>query len=255
MTNPETAIVPGSPDLTPPGTQPGATPQGTPAGQPAAQPAMVPAYVMHEERTRRQVLEDENRRLKEENQAYQGYQQQFAPAQPAYGQPSGYTSAQQSYQQDTQQQQLDDLWANNPREAFRVELGSAFNFYDRVNASVDQQEQQLASDDRFRSDFSQYQNQIRSYIRQLPVAQRGKPGIVELAYYVIKGQASGQAQHQSYQQGAAAAAQAAAAAAGNVMGTGGSGGPANPPAQLTEQEKNAARVLGISEEDYQKNKR
>ena len=34
---------------------------------------------------------------------------------------------------------------------------------------------------------------VRQYIRALPLDQRSKPGVVDLAYYVVKGQNSGNA--------------------------------------------------------------
>jgi hypothetical protein len=82
-------------------------------------------------------------------------------------------------------QQLEHLWETDPRKAVQTEILAAMNWYDRINADVDSQEDQVASK---YPDFNNYRSEVRGYIRQMPPDQRGKPGVVELAYYAVRGQ-------------------------------------------------------------------
>lgn len=82
-------------------------------------------------------------------------------------------------------EELDRLWQDDPRRAMQTEMGMALNWYDRVGAMVDHQEAHLG---RTFKDYDQYRDQVRAYVRALPPEHRIKPGVVEMAYYVVRGQ-------------------------------------------------------------------
>jgi hypothetical protein len=82
-------------------------------------------------------------------------------------------------------EEMDKLWMEDPRKAMETTVVQALNWYDRVGAQVDYQEAQLT---RQFKDFGDYRESVRNYIRQLPPEHRAKPGVVEMAYYVVRGQ-------------------------------------------------------------------
>ena len=87
--------------------------------------------------------------------------------------------------QHPQQAELDRLWETDPRKAVETMIAGYLGWYDQVNQAVTTQENSVASKHR---DFDSYRAEIRSYLNTLPAEQRAKPGVVELAYYVVKGQ-------------------------------------------------------------------
>jgi len=195
----------------------------------------VPLPALHEAR-------DEIRALKAEMDMLRSAQEQQTQM---YQQPQ-----QQVYQQPQQNPmaQIDELWETDPRQAFRAEMTMALNWRDEVDAHVDIQED--ACSKKF-TDFETYRKDVKRHLRTIPVAQRGKNGMVELAYYLVKGQNAGRVAGDGR---VAAAPQFAAAAQGVGGGSVGTVSPTNPN-QLTEAEVKTAQAMGLTNEQYLAGKR
>ena len=89
--------------------------------------------------------------------------------------------------QTDMQQKLNELWETDPRKAVQTEMMMGFQWYDKVNSSLDLQRSSCRTK---YSDFNTYENQALQYVRTLPLEQRAKDGVIELAYLVQKGQNS-----------------------------------------------------------------
>lgn len=222
----------------------GTPPAGTPAPNASGVgDKTVPLAALLEEREKRQaeVAEKQNllmavNQLKGQIAQIQqqgGYQQQ---PQQQYGQP----------QMNPQAQYLEQLWASNPREAVRAEIGLAYEQMDRINAQLDYQELEVGK--KF-PDFSAYKDQVRAYVRTIPVGQRSQPGVMEAAYYFIRGQ-----QVDSLIQNSNAELLRKIKSGEQVQGF--EGGSFSPPPQtpqakaVTDDMRRAAAAMQISIEDY-----
>lgn len=147
------------------GTPPPAAPAVIP-GAPVIPPAgMVPLPALQEERTKRQELEAEVGRLRAQVAQPQQQQQAVAQVDPKI--------------------ELEKLWDTDPRKAVQVEIMYAMDWRDRVDASLNTQADQLAMK---YPDFNNYRSSTLGYIRTLPAHQRGAAGILEAAYYMVRGQ-------------------------------------------------------------------
>lgn len=240
-------VIPGTPN--PAAPVPAASPapatpvQGTPApAAPAASPAggvtppagMVPISALHDERNKRQELAQEVERLR--NQVNQTQQQQHLPQQ-------------QSVAQVDPKVELDKLWDTDPRKAVQVEILYAMDWRDRVDASLNQQADTMAQK---YPDFNNYRSATLSYIRSLPAHTRGQPGILEGAYYMVRGQNVDQLLQarenellEKYRRGEITAAQLQAPAgsfSAPVIQTGS--------VQLTEDQLKVANMMGLKPEEY-----
>lgn len=152
-----------------PAQQPGASPVAAPTIPP---PGMVPVSAMHEERTKRQELERELAQLRSTQQPapqQQQLPQQVVPM--AQGAPT--------------QEQMDHLWATDPRRAVNVQMEMYGDYRDRVDGSVNYNADQIAQRN---PDFNNYRSMVLGYVRTLPLNQRANPGIIEAAYHMIRGQ-------------------------------------------------------------------
>ena len=227
---------------------PGAAAPVTPPAQgvkPEDEQKTVPLQALKEERDKRQALQSEVENLKVFTQQLQQHVQQAPQAPQQYG----YQPQQYAAQPQPQNHPLDQLWESSPKRAVQAEIMAAMSWYDKVNAGVDQQENQTAQ--KF-TDFSQYREPIRAYLRTIPMQQRTVPGVVEAAYYFVKGQnvdklvQAGQADVlEKIRRGEA------------VQGfeTGAPITPQVPVNQPNEEQKRVASAMGLSVEDYMKNVR
>lgn len=143
---------------------------GTPA--PGAQ-GMVPLAALHEERTKRQQLQDEVNSLKAKME-----QLNTTPVQPQQTQ----QPSQQTYPYT--REQINALWDTDPRQAVNAELLSAFTWYDQVNSGLDIAADQLSTK---YSDFGTFRSAAINYVRSMPLNQRD-PRRLEEAYFLVKGQ-------------------------------------------------------------------
>lgn len=81
--------------------------------------------------------------------------------------------------------QLDELWERDPRQAMQTELSMALRWYDQASVQLDIQADETAK--KF-ADFNSYRTDVLRYIRTLPMESRNRQGVVEAAYYMVKGQ-------------------------------------------------------------------
>jgi hypothetical protein len=206
---------------------------GTPA--PAA-PAggMVPLAALQEERERRQSLQADLESLKQQ---------------------VGRLQQPQTYQQPVQQQQqpqvdhtaeLNRLWETDPRKAVQVEIMMAAQWTDNINAQVDQESDALANKYK---DFNNFRGEAMRYVRSLPLEQRARPGIVEMAYMLARGQGVDQLieqqrvqLQQQFQQNPAMFQM--------PVGAGGNPPPTQQPVGLTEEQLKVAAAMRMTPEQY-----
>ena len=166
-TGEQTGAVPPVPQE--PATQAQPTP-GVTTGDPSADVKQVPLPALQEERGKRQALEAEIadlRRVVSDNQIHQ--------AQPQH----------QQQPQGNPQEELEALWEEDPKKAVRVEIMYAMDWRDRVDSSLEVQADQLA---RKFPDFNSYRSTALGQVRSLPLNQRGGQGILEAAYFMVRGQ-------------------------------------------------------------------
>lgn len=167
--NPATlaVVAPPVPALKEPGTP--APQQVTPAPAAVKPPdGMVPLPALQEERSKRQELEAEVSRLRQ--QVGQAVQQQ---------------PQQQGIAQVDPKVELEKLWDTDPRKAVQVEIMYAMDWRDRVDGALNAQADNLAMK---YPDFNNYRSSALGYVRTLPAHQRGAAGILEAAYYMVRGQ-------------------------------------------------------------------
>ena len=236
VTPPPAAIPPVTPS-------PAAKPAGvTPA--PAQEGTMVPITALHEEREKRQQMQsqlDAMKKVMSNNVLFDmngnPVMQQQQPQQP---------------QQQAYQQEMDKLWESDPRKAVQAEIYAAMSWRDRVDASVEGQAAEVASK---YPDFNTVRPDVMNYIRTLPIEQRDKPGMIEAAYYFIRGQkvdniiAQKQREMESEYMRKFQAGELA-----SMLPPGSVGTPPAPQGQviLTEDQKKAAAAFRIPEAEYVK---
>jgi hypothetical protein len=124
-----------------------------------------------EERDKRQGLQSELESLRGQLSALK---QQVTGVQAPVAQP-----------QNDMKAHLDKLWETDPRQAVQAEIMMAAQWMDNVNAQVEHEAASLAGK---YNDFNDYRNIAMGYVRSLPLEQRGRPGVVEMAYLVARGQ-------------------------------------------------------------------
>ena len=141
-------------------------------GDPSTDVKQVPLPALQEERSKRQALESELADLRNIVTQTQQVQQQ------------------QHFQQQQQPQvdprkELEKLWEDDPRKAVQTEIMYAMDWRDRVDSSLEVQADTLA---RKYPDFNNYRSTSLGQVRSLPLNQRGGPGILEAAYFMVRGQ-------------------------------------------------------------------
>jgi len=244
---PATPVVPAA--TTPPGgttpatPTPGAikpvepTPGAKPDATPTSAPKEVPITALHEERDKRQALEAEIAEMKRDIAAAK-YQQQVQP--------------QQQHQQVDPRKELEELWEEDPKKAVRMEIMYAMDWRDRIDSGLESQADALA---RQYPDFNNYRSTALGQVRSLPLNQRGGHGILEAAYFMVRGQNTDQivkAQEaellEKYRRGEISA-QGLATPPGSFSTPAPVQGPS-----ATEEEMRVAEAMGMSTEDYLKNR-
>jgi hypothetical protein len=205
---------------------------GTPA--PVIPAGAVPLAALQEERDRRQSLQAELESLKAQVSKLQ------QPVQQQYQQP-------QQQQIDTRAE-LDKMWETDPRKAVQWEIMLAAQWQDNVNTQVDAEADNLASKHK---DFNNFRGEAMRYVRSLPIEQRARPGIVEMAYMLARGQGVDQIieqqrlqLQQQFQQNPAMFQM--------PTGAGGTPPPSNQPAPgvLTDEQVKVAAAMGLTPEKY-----
>lgn len=229
-------------------------PAGTPAPATEVQPApevqsgdssndvkQVPLPALREERARRQeehsraqTLENEVaelRRIVAESQYNQTMNQQV-PQQP----------------QADPRAELEKLWEDDPKQAVRYEIMYAMDWRDQVDSSLEVQADALA---RKYPDFNNYRSTALGQVRSLPLNQRGGQGILEAAYFMVRGQNADQLikQHEAdllekYRRG-----EISAAGLATPPGSFSTPAPTND-VQLTDEQLRVADAMGLTPEQY-----
>jgi len=237
--DPVTSGTPGSDPkpVTPEPTTP--APQPTPVAEPKpgdtpteGEPKsdQVPVGALLEERGKRQALEAEIASMK-----LQVSQPQMAPpgVQP---QPPNQIA-----------QDLDKLWDTDPRKAVQTEMMYALDWFDKIGNAVSTQADDLATK---YTDFSTWRSAAERYVRALPLQQRAQPGVLETAYYIVRGQNTPEILKQ--QQDDLMKKFQTGELAGQVSTPPGTvSAPAPTGAtQATDEQRTAAAAMGISEADY-----
>lgn len=235
-----TGVIPATPAAapaaqpTPGAVNPGAT---TPPVAKPVESGTVPIAVMHEERTKRQSLEREVEQLRESVQQ-RAYEQQHQPP------------PQQAPQQGMSAEQVNQMWEENPRKAVQAEIMQHAAWRDSIEAGVSQQSAMLQNK---YTDFNDYRQNAETYVRSLPLEQRANPRVMEMAYFVVRGQNVDKVLEKQktelwtqFQQGGGTPAAVAMPAAGTY-----SAPPVVPgTVQLTPEQATAASAMGLTPEAY-----
>ena len=205
----------------------------TPAGDAKPDTQNVPIGALLEERSKRQALESEMAVLR---QAQVHQQPMQAPM--------------QQQQQSQAYQEVEKLWESDPRKAVDATIAMALDWYDRSNTDLEQQADALGSK---YHDFNQYRSSAMRYVRSLPIQQRGQQGILDSAYWYVRGQsvddiikARETELMRKFQSGELA----------GQFNTPAGTMPASTPSQgvaLSQDQLNVAAAMGMSAEDYAKN--
>lgn len=249
---PAPAQAPGQGAATPPPAQGGAT--GTPPAQGVKQ---VPLPALQEEREKRQAAEAQYKELQAEVENLKSMMNQY-PQQQQYQQP--YQQPYQPFQQQPAyhpypqppvnvKEQIDELWNQDIRKGFQAEMMAMYQYRDWVDNKVDAEFDGLRSR---AEDFSKYEGKVRQYVRSLPYDARSQQNIVQAAYLMVKGQDADniikqrEAEFLKKYQGAQGAV--------GLGGTFGAPQQAEGSQTLTQEERVAAQAMGMTEEDYLKNR-
>lgn len=224
-------------------TKPASQTPGAPATPPAEENKTVPISALHEEREKRQQLQAELEALRK----VAGQNVLFD----INGNPVQVQQHQQQPQQDYRQE-IEKAWETDPKKAVQMEIFTAMAWRDQQEARIDAQEADIA---RKYPDFNVYRPEVRQYLRTVPLEQRANPGVVEMAYYVVRGQkvdsiiAKTREGLEAEYMAKMGAGQMGQALPGGTMGQ------IQAPqgaVTLTPDQKNACLALGISEADYVK---
>jgi hypothetical protein len=219
--------VPQEPAKPPAQPAPVAKPGDTP--KPGDKPAdTVPLAALMEERGKRQALEAEVALMK------QSVQQQPQAPQAPFQQPPNQLA-----------QEIDKLWDTDPRKGVQAEIMLAMDWYDRTNNSIDQQADVLAGK---YNDFNDWRSSATRYVRSLPLNQRAQNGVLEMAYFIVRGQ-NVDTLLQRQNEDMLKKFQSGELVGGTPPGTFSAPAP-QATTQLSQEQKNAAAAMGLSEEDY-----
>lgn len=203
---------------------------------------MVPLTALHEERDKRQTLSAELEALKTQmatitaagqNNAGQGQQ----------------TVVDNNNNANEFHSNLDNMWRDDPRKAMQTELMMAINWRDKVDNGVELQVEDAAG--KFK-DFSTHQTEVRKFLRNLTVEQRSKPGLVDAAYYMVKGRNADVFAKTEAERLLQKSQQADGTQTIQTGASSGGGDNTNNAGTLTVDQKNAAAAMGVSEDEYAK---
>ena len=207
-------------------------------GDPSADVKTVPLPALQEERSRRQALESELSQLRNQLNTMQQAQPQFQP-QPQAQQPNPSQA----------KEELERLWEDDPRKAVQVEIMYAMDWRDRIDANLEVQADQLS---RKYPDFNNFRSVALGQVRNLPLNARGGPGVLEAAYFMVRGQNADSIIQQREQELLEKYRRGELNAAGFATPPGSYSTP--PPQEstpLTQEQLNVAAAMGLTPEQYQ----
>lgn len=207
----------------PAASKPGVTPE---PGGVKPEPQTVPVSALLDERSKRQALEAELALLR---------QPTAMPVQQSYQQPP----VNQAYQE------VEKLWDTDPRRAVQAEILTAIEWYDKVNGAIDQQADILSNK---YADFNDHRSAAQRYVRSLPATQRANPGVLEMAYFIVRGQSVDDVlkrQEQTLMERFHSGELAANYPSGTV-----SRAAPNTGINLTDEQRAVANAMGLTEDAY-----
>jgi len=226
----------------PPATPP---PAAKPAGVPPvpAEGITVPITALHEEREKRQQLQAQLESMKKIMSSGVLFDVNGNPV-----------MQQQPQQQQAapQYQEIEKLWESDPRKAVQAEIYAAMSWRDQVDAGVEQQAMAVSEKN---PDFNNFRPEVMTYLRTLPIEQRNRPGMIEAAYYFIKGQKVDNIVARTRQEWEAEyLRKLQAGELATMLPVGATGVPPTPQGAvtLTQDQKNAAAAMRVPEAEYAK---
>lgn len=221
-----------------PNQQPGVASQSGQSGNPPSSGGnSVPLASLLEERDKRQSMQAELAALKAEIASMKGAARIQQPQQMTPQRPPAFDV----------KAHLDKLWETDPRRAVQEEIVLAAQWMDQTNAQVEQEAAELSSK---YNDFNDFRNQAMGYVRSLPLEQRARPGVVETAYLLVRGQ---NVDVLLERQRAALSQQFVQNPSMFQVPPGMSGVPVTSKAKsLSDDQARAASAMGISPEEYLK---
>jgi len=223
---------------------PSATVQPTPVAKPGEpskpvdvkpQESLVPLPALQEERSKRQASDLRTSQLEAE----------LAELRRMVSQPS---PMQQPQPQVNPREELEKLWENDPKKAVQVEIMYAMDWRDRIDANLEIQADQLT---RKYPDFNNYRSVALGQVRSLPLNQRGSQGILEAAYWMVRGQNTDSIVQQRENELLERYRRGEITASGLATPPGSFSSPAPTQGiQLTEEQHRVAEAMGLTAEQY-----
>jgi len=208
-----------------------ATPAGVPSKpdvKPDKQESLVPLPALQEERSKRQALEAEVAELKRMMVA-----------------PNPTPPVQQQYDPIAE---IEKLWENDPKQAVRAEITMAMDYRDRVDAALEVQADTLSAK---YPDFNNYRSVALGHIRTLPLNQRANQGILEAAYWMVRGQKFDTVLQQRENEWLEKYRRGEITAQGLQTPPGSFSAPmAAPGLQMTDEQTRVAEAMGLTPEQY-----
>jgi hypothetical protein len=235
----------GAANANPPADNKGSQGSGQPAND---DQKMVPLGALHESREEVKTLKGELNQLRQMVSTLSGYGAGAGygqpNAQPNVGyQPTGYQQPNPTVQQNAKV--MEELWETDPKRAMQAEMQMMLSWYDKVNADVEVQEEEVAGKYK---DFNTYRPHVRKYLRMVRPEARNNPGVVETAYFLVKGQMADQIANQSQEE--LARRMAAGENAAGISAGASSGSPAPKSDAPTGDQLKAAAAMGMTIDEY-----
>ena len=209
-------------------------------------PKTVPIEALHEERSKRQALDNQMTQLK----AVLGDKFTFDANGNAVLIGAPAVNPNVNPEQARIQEEVEKAWNEDPKKAVRMEQMLALNWYDHIHWSIEDQKALLAEKN---PDFRNHEKEINNYIRRLPLDQRATPGAVELAYLVVKGKNPTNMDEARRQWEAEYIRKMQSGEAAQGIGGGTFSAPPASGVQATQDQINAAGAMGMKIEDYMRN--
>lgn len=217
----------------PASTPPPAAKAGVPQPSGAQGGPTVPLAALQEEREKRQSLQMELEQLR----------RTAAPS----PQPQPVQAPQAPVADEAWRMQIEKLWETDPRRAVQAEIMQAVTWYDNVIARIDHEADALTNK---YQDFPNYRTAAMNYVRSLPHEQRAMPGIVEMAYMLVRGQNVDNILKTREEELMARFQSGQMVGQMNVPGSYGSPMVPQNSVTLNDDQRRAAAAMNISEADY-----
>jgi len=144
--------------------------------------------------------------------------------------------------------ELEKLWEDDPRKAVQVEIMYAMDWRDRIDSSLESQADAMA---RRYPDFNNYRSTALGQVRSLPLNARGGPGVLEAAYFMVRGQNADTMIQQREAELLEKYRRGEISAAGLAQPPGSFSSPApTEGTAATEEELRVAAAMGLTEQQY-----